>query len=277
MGNKSAKTTTTTTTTIATPVATTTIKAAPPRNVVAPAPAPMGKMINLGLTDLDDMYDESKPLPKVSNTVIDLDDDDDDDDDNVPSAPTQNIPSVPPPPYTLEPTNTNATNNNDTNNKATNNNVTTNNITNNNATNNTTNNNANNKNKRNKVDDDDEIEYTGMKFLPPSEKPVFKPINVVDDEAPEEISRDWEEVDLMDPVTMERMSDPVRGDNCKHKAVFDRKIYEEFKKQNPEAACPICKAKINRLLPNKLFQDILRDVKADKIRIYPDNRYEPVN
>jgi len=54
------------------------------------------------------------------------------------------------------------------------------------------------------------------------------------------------------------------------------KIYEEFKRQNPEATCPICKAKINKLLPNALFKDILRDVRFDKIRIYPDNRYEPV-
>jgi len=258
MGNKTTTTTTTTTTpTTTTPTTTPTTRRLTPKptpvRVVAPAPAPMAPIKNLGLTDLDEMYGDkpSKPLPKISNQIFDVDDDD-----YVPGSATQNIPSVPPPPYTPEPTNNNVTYNNNNNNN--NNNV--------------------NKNKRNNDDDDDgEIEYTGMKILPPSEKPVFKPINVEDNEAPEEISRDWEDVDLIDPVTMERMSDPVRGDNCKHKAVFDRKIFEEFKKQNPAATCPICKAQINRLLPNALFKDILQNVKADKIRIYPDNRYEAVN
>jgi len=207
------------------------------------SPAPPAPILNLGLYDLEDMYSGAtpKPLPKLSNHIIDVEDDN-----FVPSTevPTQNIPAAPPPPYTPKQINNN-------NNKTTKNSI---------------------------VDDnDDEVEFTAMKILPPSNRPVSTIINVIDDDGPEEIAREWEDVDLVDPVTFERMTDPVRGDNCKHKAVFDRKIYGELKQQNPQAGCPICKAKINKLLPNALFKDILQKVTADKIRIYPNNSYEPVN
>jgi len=211
---------------------------------ISPAPSPTAPIKNLGLYDLEDLYSGAapKPLPKLSNQIFDVEDDN-----FIPSTevPTQNIPSAPPPPNTRKQTN----------------------------------NNNNNKTTRNSVvnDGDDEVEFTAMKILPPSNRPVSNIINVIDDDAPEEIAREWEDVDLVDPVTFERMTDPVRGDNCKHKAVFDRKIYGELKQQNPQAGCPICKAKINKLLPNALFRDILQTVTADKIRIYPDNSYEPVN
>jgi len=82
-------------------------------------------------------------------------------------------------------------------------------------------------------------------------------------------------VSLLCPITMERITDPVKGDGCDHVAAFDRKNYVIAKYKE----CPICKKKINWIFlkVDYMFKTILNEFKyAENVKVKKDNTFEAV-
>jgi len=85
------------------------------------------------------------------------------------------------------------------------------------------------------------------------------------------------EISLNDPITMERIKEPVKGNNCNHKSAFDKKVITEFIKNN-EKKCPICKKDFEYLVVDPLYVMILVQVQqsCEKVKVFKDNTFLPI-
>jgi len=87
-------------------------------------------------------------------------------------------------------------------------------------------------------------------------------------------------VSLRCPLTIKRISTPVRGSKCNHPQCFDLKGFMEFCCQTGNWQCPVCSNPCR-------FQDLGIDTDMDKIltqtgqdidkvRLFPNGKYEPI-
>jgi len=87
-------------------------------------------------------------------------------------------------------------------------------------------------------------------------------------------------VSLRCPLTIKRITTPVRGTSCHHPQCFDLKGYLEFCCQTGNWQCPVCSnsCKYEDLGIDEEMGKILSSTgsEIDQVRLFPDGKYQPI-
>ncbi|SGY96952.1 BQ5605_C035g11371 [Microbotryum silenes-dioicae] len=82
---------------------------------------------------------------------------------------------------------------------------------------------------------------------------------------------------LKDPLTMARISLPIRSSVCNHIACFDAKVFFMINEQTPSWTCPICskELRVEDLFVDGYLQDVLRGCSSDvdQVSVEPDGSW----
>uniref|UniRef100_A0A7S1PFV2 SP-RING-type domain-containing protein n=1 Tax=Percolomonas cosmopolitus TaxID=63605 RepID=A0A7S1PFV2_9EUKA len=91
------------------------------------------------------------------------------------------------------------------------------------------------------------------------------------------IMYDDEIITLNDALTLERVSEPCRGKNCKHKTCFDLESYLEYSHASCVWNCPVCDTPLRYedLIIDYNIKRIISEVdpEVDKVRLHGDGSY----
>lgn len=84
---------------------------------------------------------------------------------------------------------------------------------------------------------------------------------------------------LKDPISMLRMTVPIRSDVCTHNQCFDAFTFLDMQQQGPTWTCPICSKPVQfrSLHVDEYVQDILQKAPMlDQVTLDPDGTWRPV-
>eukprot|EP00494_Astrolonche_serrata_P023596 UN23854 len=113
-------------------------------------------------------------------------------------------------------------------------------------------------------------------YRPPPKLPDVNKASNIDDDIVLGESR----VSLRCPLTIKRMSIPVRGVDCHHPQCFDLKGYLGFCQTTGVWQCPVCTraCRFSQLGIDKEMEKILNSTsdEIDQVRMYPDGKFVPI-
>jgi len=110
-------------------------------------------------------------------------------------------------------------------------------------------------------------------------RPPLPRVNMSND-GDDEIQVGESRVSLRCPLTIKRISTPVRGVRCHHPQCFDLKGYLEFCCQTGNWQCPVCSnsCRYEDLGIDEEMGKILNSTgdDIDKVRLFPNGKYQPI-